>query len=74
MGMFVEVESLDKNCTVIINLDHIVEVAPLASVIEIVKLEVESVVEVFVRPEITPEDRLSVPGKVPAVFANAYRP
>ena len=29
MGMFVEVESLDKNCTVIINLDHIVEVAPL---------------------------------------------
>ena len=27
--MFIEVESVDKNCTVIINMDHIVEIAPL---------------------------------------------
>jgi hypothetical protein len=31
MALFVEVESVDKNCTVIINLDQIVEIAPLAA-------------------------------------------
>jgi hypothetical protein len=31
MSLFIEVESLDKNCKVIINLEHVVEVAPLAS-------------------------------------------
>ena len=29
MSLFVEVTSLEKNCIVIINLDHIVEIAPL---------------------------------------------
>ena len=29
MSLFVEVESLEKQCKVIINLEHIVEVAPL---------------------------------------------
>jgi hypothetical protein len=31
MAMFVEVESMDKQCKVIINLDSIHEIAPLAS-------------------------------------------
>lgn len=31
MSLFVEVTSVDKNCSVIINLDHIVEIAPLAA-------------------------------------------
>jgi hypothetical protein len=31
MAMFVEVESMDKQCKVIINLDSIYEIAPLAS-------------------------------------------
>ena len=30
MGMFIEVDSAEKNCPVIINLDHVIEVAPLA--------------------------------------------
>ena len=29
MSLFVEVHSVEKNCQVIINLDHIVEIAPL---------------------------------------------
>ena len=29
MTMFVEVDSLDKKCPVIVNLEHIVEIAPL---------------------------------------------
>ena len=29
--MFIEVQSVDKNCTVIVNLDHIVEIAPLTA-------------------------------------------
>ena len=29
MAFFIEVDSVEKNCTVIINLDHVVEVAPL---------------------------------------------
>jgi hypothetical protein len=29
--MFVEVNSLDKNCPVIINLDQVIEIAPLAA-------------------------------------------
>ena len=29
MSLFVEVDSVEKNCQVIINLDHIVEIAPL---------------------------------------------
>jgi hypothetical protein len=31
MSLFVEVTSVEKNCPVIINLDHIVEIAPLTS-------------------------------------------
>ena len=31
MAFFVEVKSVEKQCSVIINLDHIVEIAPLAS-------------------------------------------
>ena len=31
MSLFVEVNSVEKGCPVIINLDHIVEIAPLAS-------------------------------------------
>ena len=31
MSMFVEVNSIEKGCPVIINLDHIIEIAPLAS-------------------------------------------
>jgi len=31
MSLFVEVTSVEKLCPVIINLDHIVEIAPLAS-------------------------------------------
>lgn len=31
MALFVEVQSVDKNCPVIINLDHVVEIAPLVS-------------------------------------------
>jgi hypothetical protein len=31
MALFVEVNSVEKQCPVIINLDHIVEIAPLAS-------------------------------------------
>lgn len=31
MSLFVEVTSVEKGCPVIINLDHIVEIAPLAS-------------------------------------------
>jgi len=31
MSLFVEVDSLEKGCPVIINLDHIVEIAPLAA-------------------------------------------
>ena len=29
MGLFVEVESVEKNCKVIINLDEVLEIAPL---------------------------------------------
>ena len=29
MALFIEVNSVEKNCPVIINLDHVVEVAPL---------------------------------------------
>ena len=29
MSLFVEVDSVEKNCQVIVNLDHIVEIAPL---------------------------------------------
>ena len=29
--MFIEVQSVDKNCPVIVNLDHIVEIAPLTA-------------------------------------------
>jgi hypothetical protein len=29
--MFVEVQSVEKNCPVIVNLDHIVEIAPLTN-------------------------------------------
>jgi hypothetical protein len=31
MSLFVEVQSVDKNCPVIINLEHVVEIAPLAA-------------------------------------------
>jgi len=31
MSLFVEVESVEKNCPVIINLDQVVEIAPLVS-------------------------------------------
>lgn len=31
MSLFVEVNSLDKNCKVIVNLDMVVEIAPLSS-------------------------------------------
>ena len=31
MSLFVEVNSVDKGCPVIINLDHIIEIAPLAT-------------------------------------------
>ena len=31
MSLFVEVHSTEKNCPVIVNLDHIVEIAPLAA-------------------------------------------
>lgn len=31
MSLFVEVDSLEKNCPVIINLDEVVEIAPLAA-------------------------------------------
>lgn len=31
MSLFVEVDSIEKNCPVIINLDHLVEIAPLIS-------------------------------------------
>lgn len=31
MSLFVEVTSVEKNCPVIINLDHIVEIAPLTA-------------------------------------------
>ena len=31
MSLFVEVNSIDKNCPVIINLDHVIEIAPLTS-------------------------------------------
>lgn len=31
MSLFVEVDSVEKGCPVIINLDHIVEIAPLAA-------------------------------------------
>jgi hypothetical protein len=31
MSLFIEVTSVEKNCPVIINLDHIVEIAPLAA-------------------------------------------
>jgi hypothetical protein len=30
MALFVEVKSVEKKCTVIVNLEHIVEIAPLA--------------------------------------------
>jgi hypothetical protein len=30
MSMFVEVNSVDKGCPVIINLDQVIEIAPLA--------------------------------------------
>ena len=29
MSLFIEVDSVEKNCPVIINLDHIIEIAPL---------------------------------------------
>jgi len=31
MGLFVEVQSVDKGCDVIINLDEVLEIAPLAA-------------------------------------------
>lgn len=31
MALFVEVNSVEKNCPVIINLDHIIEIAPLSA-------------------------------------------
>ena len=31
MGLFVEVKSVDKGCDVIINLDEVLEIAPLAA-------------------------------------------
>jgi hypothetical protein len=31
MSLFVEVDSLEKNCKVIINLEHVVEIAPIAA-------------------------------------------
>lgn len=31
MSLFVELESVDKDCKVIVNLDHVVEIAPLAA-------------------------------------------
>lgn len=31
MSLFVEVNSIEKGCPVIINLDHIIEIAPLSS-------------------------------------------
>jgi hypothetical protein len=31
MALFVEVTSIDKDCKVILNLDHIIEIAPLVS-------------------------------------------
>jgi hypothetical protein len=31
MALFVEVTSVDKDCKVILNLDHIIEIAPLVS-------------------------------------------
>jgi hypothetical protein len=31
MGLFVEVESVEKGCKVIVNLDEVIEIAPLAS-------------------------------------------
>jgi len=31
MSMFVEVNSIDKGCPVIINLDQVIEIAPLAA-------------------------------------------
>lgn len=31
MSLFVEVHSKEKNCPVIVNLDHVVEIAPLAA-------------------------------------------
>ena len=31
MSLFVEVDSVEKNCPVIINLDHLVEIAPLVN-------------------------------------------
>jgi hypothetical protein len=31
MGMFIEVDSVEKNCPVIINLDQVLEIAPLVS-------------------------------------------
>jgi hypothetical protein len=31
MGLFVEVQSIEKDCDVIINLDTVVEIAPLAA-------------------------------------------
>ena len=31
MSLFVEVNSVEKGCPVIINLDHIIEIAPLAA-------------------------------------------
>jgi len=31
MSLFIEVNSIDKNCPVIINLDTVMEIAPLAS-------------------------------------------
>jgi uncharacterized protein YktA (UPF0223 family) len=30
MSLFVEVQSIEKSCTVIINLEHLVEIAPLS--------------------------------------------
>ena len=31
MSLFIEVNSLDKNCPVIVNLDTVIEIAPLAA-------------------------------------------
>lgn len=31
MGLFVEVESVEKGCSVIVNLDEVIEIAPLAA-------------------------------------------
>jgi hypothetical protein len=31
MALFVEVDSVDKNCKVIVNLDEVLEIAPLAT-------------------------------------------